>query len=177
MALHLTLPIAIAICIKCGVIFSKRSSYIRCSACRAAGHTVSGEHRACSSCSAALRPSSRNANCDVCRHAIRETARPTVPITYASSTANWRPLQFGSMDVACPHCGALFWADEVSTQSGRSFSKCCLNGSLSLDYDPIPEPPPLFRELFGSNSSRAKLLSPALSSFFFLLSLTVSLHF
>lgn len=83
---------------------------------------------------------SRYVNCEPCRRAARTSSRITVPTALASSTANWRPLYFGPMTVSCPDCGDLFWADEVAIQGGQSFSKCCLNGSLRLDYDPLQSP-------------------------------------
>ena len=50
----------------------------------------------------------------------------------------------------------LFWESELSKKPlgrGFSFEKCCKNGGIQLQR--LPEPPPLFKQPFGTNSAAA----------------------
>ena len=53
----------------------------------------------------------------------------------------------GPMNIVCSHCGAHLWINENK-------ALCCANGQVRLP--PIPEAPPVLRELLTENSARSK---------------------
>src|SRR5205814_6424092 len=63
----------------------------------------------------------------------------------------------GLMEQTCPHCGALHWLAERSTNSSilnPRWQLCCQNGEV--DLPPMPEPPPFLRHLFEDNDDTSK---------------------
>ncbi|KAJ7673753.1 hypothetical protein DFH06DRAFT_1035878, partial [Mycena polygramma] len=60
----------------------------------------------------------------------------------------------GPMNVECPHCGALHWADERvagSSKHAPEFGICCNHGKVQLERLEAP-PEPLHRLLVGNDA-------------------------
>ena len=63
----------------------------------------------------------------------------------------------GLMEQTCPHCGALHWLAECSTNSSilnPRWQLCCQNGKV--DLLPISEPPSFLLYLFEDNDDTSK---------------------
>ncbi|KAG9220408.1 hypothetical protein CCMSSC00406_0006673 [Pleurotus cornucopiae] len=64
----------------------------------------------------------------------------------------------GRMNVPCPHCGALHWADERVNRSRRTaapeFGMCCDHGKVCLAA--LPPPPPILQGLLEANDAQAQ---------------------
>lgn len=56
-------------------------------------------------------------------------------------------LSIGPRDTPCQHCGALRWR-------GERTGLCCADGKVMLD--PLPEPPPLLRQLWTADTLEAR---------------------
>lgn len=63
----------------------------------------------------------------------------------------------GHMDIPCPDCNALHWADErltLSTIANPKFSLCCDSGKVQLPL--LQAPPPAILNLFTGENLQAK---------------------
>jgi hypothetical protein len=141
----------------CALFFHSHSGITRCGGCRSRRSRLQppSTGRACLRCERPMPTSWRLLHCRQCRQILGRHLN-LLPLAFAASAARWQPLILERMDVECPYCAALHWEQEIAgiQHGGYRSYPCCRNGSVQLD--PMPEPPPVLRQLFTSNTSQAR---------------------
>jgi len=80
-----------------------------------------------------------------------------IPIARCPFDPNWAKHSLGDLDVQCPSCKALHWADECLSGSSRTnpkFGICCYQGKIALDA--LEEPPAELKDLYNGDDSVSK---------------------